>query len=533
MALNNRDQNKWDQLQDKGSGAIDHILAGRGNESDFKQLSTLLSAQHDLAGQIFDQGLEDAKATADSIVDKLNQDRIDQGKKALTQAAQKRIFESTLSKVMADAIEDILGMVHDEFEKQTEEVKTGVMDALEKIRGLHVPKPGNREPQSPLDRLLNNEPSRAESPDAAEDTSGRLLMDRVLERHGRNTEQEQQRTEVFTAIKEAASAVKEKVTDLYNKFTGKDSEDEEEKKANLWIRALNRVLQPFKWAKNKATSAKTTLGKWMDLIGKPLLLAVMNPQLIKNITDAVSEYLSFDKIEDYLSRSWESVKEIGGDAMGMAWDFVTDKLYQYTGLDLRKKKAKPQSKTVAKPDMVKQAANNTAQVLPKEITADIAQRELPRWQNGLTQAQQTYAAAKAAYAASPTAANKKALDSAQQTLNLFQTRVTQYQQRAGMSTGINGTFFDRGSQVTMPQSSVSAVDTSFGGTTAIQPSTAVIGDMPTLTPGRAYEPPKPVEDTAPDTGQDKTAAVPRIGLGSYSFDSGDSALNIMNLGMIS
>src|SRR6185503_8743226 len=129
-----RNQSKWDSLQDEGQSHIDRILSGTSTEADLTALSLLLSQQHDLAGQIFDQGVEDAITTANTIVKQADEKRQAQGKRALTDKAQDRLFESTLRQAMASSIDDILGQVHDEFETHSQAVQDKVNDALERIR---------------------------------------------------------------------------------------------------------------------------------------------------------------------------------------------------------------------------------------------------------------------------------------------------------------------------------------------------------------------------------------------------------------
>jgi hypothetical protein len=63
-------------------------------------------------------------------------------------------------------------------------------------------------------------------------------------------------------------------------------------------------------------------------------------------------------------------------------------------------------------------------------------------------------------------------------------------------------------------------------------STEVIGDMPKYTPGKAIEA-TDQQDLDTQKEADKAAAVAQIGIGSFGFDSNDSSMNILNLGMIS
>jgi len=531
MTLNTRNQSKWDSLQDQGQHTIDKVLAGKATEADLSQLSKLLTEQHELAGKIFDQGVEDAKLTADTIVDKLNKERIESGKRSLTQKAFNRIFQTTFQQVMSQAIEDILGQVHDEFESQSEEIKTKIDKALEGIRGFHAP---TEAPRTPTDRLLGKKPEK-EAHLAETAPSEKSLMDRVLSRQDKA---DQQRTEVMQMIRDTAASVKDKVTSLYDRFTKRNEDDEEEKKASIWMRKLRSIFQPFKSAWSKGKAAKNKVQSLLEMIGKPLLLAVMNPALIKSITDEVSQYLNFDTISKFMSDMWDDAKKVGSDSI----DWIIDKVKTFFGFG---KKEKPNVKP--KVDTIAQAAAGTTQTLPSSITPAQAASEIPKAQNGLEQAQKTLADAQARYKAQPTPANKKAVDSAQMTLNYWQNRVTMYTQRASQSK-LAGQSVDQAQIIvtpTQPIAGPASTEVAASQTTVTQgapaavlnqssvaaPRTEVIMDMPKMTPGKAFVPPEAAAEEKAQADQ-KNAAISQIGIGSFGFDSGDAALNILNLGML-
>lgn len=564
MALSPRDQSKWDSLQDKGGSAIDNILAGKGSDKDLKELSRILNEQHALAGQIFDQGVTDTETTASTIVDALNSKRIEEGKKPLTQKAFDRVFNHTFQQVMSQSIEDILGQIHDEFEKADGVIKDKIDKALEKIRnftaaptpeaaGPNQPAPQQQaqpEARSLFDRFMQQ---NGRAPESAEQKQS--LMDRILRRSSQSDRAgDQQRTSVLQMIRDAAGTVKDKVTSLYDRFRNRGNDDED-KKANIWMRKLKAIFDPIKKAFGKVKKAGSKIGNILSMIGKPLLLALMNPQLIKSITDSVSQYLNFDVISKFVSDTWDQTKQIGSDSL----NWIVDKVKSFFGFGEKKK---PESKPAApKVDPLKQ--NTASGSLPKSISASQAQSALPGYQTQLATAKQQLTQAQAAYTSNPSAANKKAVDDAQRNVSFFQTRVTQYQARAG-ETKTAGSSVDQASSFVSPPTTAAPSGASQGGDTATPPSgaastgpssapvttvnapapsgvlgrssvaapvTKVVSDSPTFEPGRSFTPREPTDDVA--NAMDKNAAATsQIGMGSFGFESNDSALNILNLGMI-
>ena len=533
MTLNARNQSKWDSLQDAGHAHIDRVLAGKGSKEDLDAISRLLAEQHDLAGQIFDQGVEDAVKTANQVVENLERKRIEAGKKALTDRAQERLFNRAFQNVMGQAIEDILGRVHDEFEQQDQAIRDRVESALERIRAMPAPQ-SQEGPRSPADRLLG---APAHDTEVSESPSQRSLMDRVLDRQERA---DQQRTEVMQMIRDTAGSIRDRVSSLYERFSRSNEDSEEERKASIWMRKLKAIFSPFgrAWSKTKAGASKAS--ELFDMISRPLLMAVMNPQLIETITDEVSRLLNFDNISKFVNSTWDETKKIGTDSL----DWIIDKVKSLLGFGGKDKKA-------AKTDTVAKAAQSSQKVteLPKEISAEEAKSKLPSQQAGLAQAQKQLENATARFRTSPTAANKKAVDDAQMSVNYWQSRVTMYGSRAQAKTA--GSDLDQAKTLASPPpssvqiSTMGEVSTAPAPTTVANPqevlnksnaavpaSTQVMGDMPKFLPGRAYDSPeKQAEEKAAE--EKSKAAIAQIGMGSFGFDSNDSALNILNLGMIS
>lgn len=592
MSLNPRDQNKWNSLQDEGGGVIDNILSGKGTDQDFKSLSRILNDQHQLAGKIFDQGLIDAENTTATIVDRMNRERQDSGKRPLTQKAFDRVFSSTLSNVMSQALEDILGMIHDEFATQDEQVKKRLDQAFERIRNFTSAQP---RPSVQTQGVQGQETAGSETI-AAEPQAARSLLDRFIERNGRAPESaetseprrrslldrflrrsdqaETSRTSVLQMIRDAAVNVKDKVTGLYSRFRNRNAEDDEDRRAAIWTRRLKAMFDPLRNFYNKGKKAASKFADIVGMIGKPLLLALMSPMLIKAITDAVGQYLNFDSISKFLSSTWESTKQMGSSAI----DWVWTKVKSFLGLGQDEKK-KNVTKTKS-PDPLKQ--NTSSASLPKAISPEQARKELPRYTQGLEAAKKQLVDAQTAYKQNPSEANKKRVEDAQRNLSFYQTRVTQYSQRADEDKAMSGASASTSMQAKTAENSMDSAPISAAPKTAgnsvdsaasfvspvqptqgvnsgaetgvnppktttsltgpdpstvtqnssVKPKTQVVADLPKFEPGKTV-------DSETSRTEEKTevkgrgGVVAQIGIGSFSFDSNDSALNILNLGMLS
>jgi len=356
-------------------------------------------------------------------------------------------------------------------------------------------------------------------------------MDRVF---NRRSPEDRQRSSVMQIIKDTAVSAKDKITSLYDRVRSRDDGDEE-KRASIWLRKLRGMFDPFK----RGGRVREGAGKVASLLGKigvPLMAALMNPKLLESISDAVQKHLSFDQISKYVTDMWEEAKGRGSTAR----DAVADKGKAFCGG--KEKKPKP----VAKPA----AAKTVTGELPRAITPAAAAAEIPRRQAQLEQARTKLAQAKAVYARSPTEANKRSLDAAQNTYNLLSMRVTQFKARAGeappevsketATLAVSPTPAGEVPNTVSPSSAnVSTQQTSpvtpsvVRDLSSVNPqSTEVVGENPRLTPGKAVDPePKQTEEAR--IAASKAGAIAQIGMGSFGFDSGDSAMNILNLGMLS
>ncbi len=79
-----KEKSKWDQLQAAGSVSIERIVSGKALPGDITNLSKLVEKQHKGAQKIFDDGIASAEATADALLDKMNEERLALGKTVLS-----------------------------------------------------------------------------------------------------------------------------------------------------------------------------------------------------------------------------------------------------------------------------------------------------------------------------------------------------------------------------------------------------------------------------------------------------------------
>jgi hypothetical protein len=531
MALNPRNQKKWDSLQSAGDNSVEKILAGKGTDADIKALSHVLAEQHTLAGEIFDQSVQDAQTTADTIVDRLNKERIDSGKKPLTLKAHDRIFQSTFQKVMAESLEDILAMVHQEFEAHAKEVREKVEQALEKLQGKKpelTPAPGQPAPTRSLFERFAGYVGQRDGFDPTAPTQKRSLLDRVL---GRKQDANAPRTSMLQTIKETVVATKDKLTSFYDRFRNKKDDADEDKASSLWIRKLKTIFDPVKNAWKKMGGGASKMRNMLSMIGKPLLLALMNPQLIKSITSAVGEYLSFDNISKFISNMWDDTKQFASDT----FDAAMEKVKSFFGVKTDKKN---------KPQVVPKPAPSAA--ISATTTPQQAQSMLTGLSTQISAAKQRVDQAQKAYDSSPTDANKKALDAAKAQLQVLNVQFTQYSYKAKTAAlspaSVDPAAKAQASVTTAPAGGTDATPVSTTLTPAdpsavlsrssAAPQTEIIDGMPVYRSGRPFDAPGKKKEE-PKQVEKRDAALAQIGLGSFGFDSSDPSLNILNLGMIS
>jgi|SRR5471030_2202877 len=582
-----QEQKKWDQIQKAASMPIDKMLQGDATPDDLDKLAQIVEAQNELAGKAFKEGIASAEATADAIVDKLNQDRIATGKRPLTNKAQDRIFKQTFQKVLQASTEDILGAVQDRLDEQEEndgERHTEVMSALNKVKSPE-PTPA-KEKEEPVDsdevaekvsRSISDrfKAFKEKAKEVAKSTGHGV---QAFSRNALNAvKHPKASTQVIGGfIKSAVGDMRDSVVNGWQQLTKKkdtDKDDDEDKKSETWLRKVRSFFgDKFGAVKSKAKKAGGLLKSIFGPIGKVLLLALTNPQLITTVTQAVSKYLNFESIETFLAATWKEVKDGGGAVV----EWIIDKVKETWNPNY--KNAVP--KTAADNKVIDASvAKNSA--IPVNTTVAEAKAAIPDIEDKIKATQRTLATAQADVRKDPSDKNKYAVSVRTQRLHILQGQLANYQAVANGSTKTIGTSLSTGGGTTTMGASPSATATPSLAQVAsteqgppvptdnkpgsTKPGTSMSGPTSTTTlqgpspaavlasssvPANAtttktevisakpavYKEGVTVQPPAPATTESKprpaTGTTPGVmSLGSFGFSSGDDTLNILNMGL--
>lgn len=567
------EQSKWDALQGSASSTIDKLLHGAATPEDITKLSKIIAQQSTAAQKLFDDGVASAEATADAIVDKMNKDRIALGKNALSGKAVDRLFKQTFQKVLSASTEDILGSVHDLLEEQTDKIQESldtVAEQLEKIKEQRRA----RETQEPTRTLADRVGSlvrhmQALGPAAGSNlrrlaTPARGALEGVREFGANGIRQfgnairnpRQAAGQATTYIKTSITAMKDAVVDGWRSIKKRNEDDDEDKTSSVWLRKLKGMFGNVKEKFDKGKKATSWLGKLFGPIGKVLLLALTNPQLIKTITDAVSEYLNFDSIEAFVASTWKDIKKGGSDIVDWVIDKVKnifgggpDKAAMAKNLAIGKAAVKSNQSTLAKDSEI-----------PANTTIADARLAVPRIESDLKTTQANLDMAKKRLASNPSEENKMTVQSLTLRVQKLKGQLGNYNSvlssptakpadvqtlapapasGAGTSGGTDST---AGMPTETNQSRSTVVPTALSGATGPSPasiaaassaSTTAVGTMPQFKDGLTIEAPK--TETAGSTVNDNAPAKPAggiVSLGSFGFQSGDDTLNLLNMGLI-
>lgn len=132
----NAESKKWQQIESSASNSFKRMLEGTAKDVDFRAVSNMLANQSKLAKAVFDEGVKAIEDMADDFIDKMNKERVDSGKRPLTQKAHKRLYQSMHSNIMRNESPDLLGAVQDIVEKRITEgfddVSTKTQQAITK-----------------------------------------------------------------------------------------------------------------------------------------------------------------------------------------------------------------------------------------------------------------------------------------------------------------------------------------------------------------------------------------------------------------
>lgn len=590
MFRTQQEQNKWNAIQDEGSGAIDRMMRGEATQDDIAALTRIIARQHALAGQIFEEQINGVEATADTIIDKLNKDRIEVGKRPLTQRAQDRLFRQTYQRVLQSSVEDILGSVQDRLEE--DQPRTRAIDRVLRPRPP-TPEPSDVGPLEPedatetertisrrlarIEKILKNATANArdrvgqglnrvrtrsrdllDSGRERANSAGRSLRDMI--RNPRDSARS-----AVTYMTNASHEIKDAVINGWKKLTNpRRTDDDEGRRSMLWLRQLKAMFgavgDKFGAVKRWGSKVKAGAGKVMDFLGplaKVLLVALTNPALISSIADQIEKYLNFDTISNFIASSWTEIKNSGADVVNWVIKQVKD---------LLNPKASTKNTNVGTDSFA----------LPKNLTSAEATKAIPGITAKLDRAKKELADAESAYKADPSKKNKDFVDYDQtKVVNLQKTLNAYVQASHGKplptegqnQTDVVGQAVSKPDQLATPQSprgtDQNPVQTSADNPTGpasqnlmttqvvmsdigkristqnvvpqdvFKASSVVLPDMPKYTEGVSVSPQSQASESQDQQASRNMIHSGSISLGSFGFNSADDTLNIMNLGLIS
>jgi hypothetical protein len=547
------EQNKWNALQNTGGQTIEKLLKGEATPDDITKLSKLVSDQSKLAGKLFDEGIAGVESTADALIDKMNQNRIAIGKNPLTPKAQDRLFKQTFQNVLKAATEDILGSVHDQLAEQTESIQDSLDTVTERLHKIQTERRTREEQEAPIRSLSDKVGSLVSSIRASGivtsgtsslrklATKSREVLESGKEVAGKGIRQfgeairNPRRTidNTTTYLRSSVGAMKDAVVDGWRKLTNKNETDDEDKKSSTWLRKLKSLFGSGKDKLDKGKRAASFLGKLFGPIGKVLLLALANPQLIKTITDAVSKYLNFDTISDFVDSTWKDIKKGGADIV----DWILDKI---RGTADKKVAANSPNTVEGKAAIATSVAQGSQ--IPANTSASDARAAIPEIESKIKATKVALSRAQDRLSKDPSDDNKISVRNNTIRLQILQGQLDNYKKVTGVPTAKPAdtkTLTSTSAGSTGGTDSTTVTPTALTGATGPSPasiaaSTTAVGSMPQFKEGIAIETPRP--DQALSEGN-KTAgnAAPGggiVSLGSFGYNSGDDTLNLLNMGLI-
>ncbi len=582
-----REQSKWDKLQSTNAASIDKVLKGVASPADIKAIANVLSQQSDLAAKVFEDGISSAEATADAIIDKLNSDRIGSGKKPLTQKAQDRLFKSTYQKVLQAQSDDIIASVKDyldeKFSDQDDVQDERIESAFKRItseakaRQQNPPEPrhenGIVNQISSLTRTLTtNAPitSADAKPNSivaglrtmvddykkkkAMRANPETTMESVMSHYGVKSAADVEaavranpagNSSVDTQVTKALSAndaLRKKAQDEWDRIDSKRNTEEgdEDKKSETWLRKVKSMFGGD--TKKKKGGDEGSTG-WIGMLGKALLLTLMNPQLISTIADGISKYLNFETISKFISDSLETVKNAGSEVL----NWIIDKVKGFFAGD--KKAAIP--KTAADHAVIAASVNKESQI-PKDTTVAAAKNAIPEIQHKIEATKVALAKAQKWSASEPTSDDAKvSVSRNQQRLAILQGQLANYQSvaagkpaTAGQQPAAVSTLAPAPAQAPAGSASVPKTSATSPAATGAAPASVTANAGPTKTTVTAADMPRykegiTLEDdnkTASQTGGGGSVgggqSTSTVSMNSFGFNSGNDSMNLINVGAL-
>lgn len=182
--------------------------------------------------------------------------------------------------------------------------------------------------------------------------------------------------EIEKAIKDNEK-LKQKTIAEWGKIEQARADYDEDKKAESWIRKLKATF---------GEGHKKESGGWVSALLGGAALLLTNPQLISNITDAISKYLNFQTISKFIEDTWDSIKE--GGTKVLSW--IVDEVKDFA--NVQKHKVEGQEDSIEKVQKVADAAVSKATIAP-DTTVEQAKKAIPMEEAALKSAQDQLIAA--------------------------------------------------------------------------------------------------------------------------------------------
>ena len=326
-----KEKAKWAKIQSQAASGLDAILkAPDANEA--------MQKYEALAKTIFDEGIKNAESTADTILDKMNQERIDKGKKPLSEKAQERMFNVTLKSVLEESLPDILHNIEDTLSDLGESPDRSAFD---RVRDVVNTVGDDTKKQDWAKKLYDGffQEDRDTTKPKTSVVSKLLAKDRDANNDDEDLVKPKHKhtREKIEAHRKAKARRKTKkprtwIDKLYALLARPEKEPEDEDvKAKSWLRQFTTTFGKFKAL---TTDPKSRLSKYVRWAKLAAMLLPFAPGIIKTIGDGLMKYCNWDSITGFLKDTWSTVQTWGSDGV----DWVIDKIKSFFGSDSKSDK---------------------------------------------------------------------------------------------------------------------------------------------------------------------------------------------------
>lgn len=378
-----KEQKKWQALEASSKGSLEKVLKGTATPSDYQKVSGILKQYDQLAGRVFEQGVQAIEDAAAKVIEKIQEDRERKGKAPLDEEAAQKLLDLALQRQFDDfgpeLVETIDAMLDRKLAAQDERNEKRQASHFQRLTEV-VQAPDTY--KAALREVLEAQGSTIDEEDRRASEQREILLDQIEERveravnrvftslvqqvKNKGTAEETQRRSPFSLLKGLVGRAKDKLavvgtsvrgtaTQLISAMTPKGENavvQNSQKQANFTELLSNKLNSIFDWTKKRASSqeeredkqenrwlrklklggfTRSALGKgksagtspnWIGKVLRGAMLALLAPGLIKTISSTLGEWFSWDKIQTTLGDWWKNIDDTGGKLL----DWVTDKV---------------------------------------------------------------------------------------------------------------------------------------------------------------------------------------------------------------